>query len=112
MSTVDTDALVAWLREALEEDERVINGSCIHIEECNGSGYGDRFDDARMLAEVEAKRRILDAYRVSCDAAMAAESTPLAGATRMSRRIRGEAVLALAQPYASRPGFRPEWRLT
>jgi hypothetical protein len=92
------DELVTWLREQIDADERAVEGACVHIDDCNGSGYGDRFDDARVLAEVEAKRRILDLWS-------SVDPGP-AGA------VLAEVILHLAQPLASRPGFRDEWRLT
>lgn len=49
-----------------------------------------RWNPARVLAEIEAKRQILD------------DSGWEAGEAR--------AVLRLAQPYAALPGFRDEWR--
>jgi hypothetical protein len=53
-----------------------------------------RWDPARVLAEVEAKRRILD---------LAAELQEREG------RYADDFIRALAQPYAGRPGWREEW---
>jgi hypothetical protein len=49
-----------------------------------------RWDPARVLAEVQAKRRILDEFSWE------------AGETR--------AIMHLAQPYAGQPGWQEEWR--
>lgn len=54
-----------------------------------------RWDPARVLAEVEAKRRILDLH------------APLAD---YKGRVQCETVSLLAQPYAGRDGWREEWR--
>ena len=77
--------LIAFLRARLDEDER------------NGQDYlGEMLEtrlehDARFrLAEIAAKRRILDEFSWE------------AGETR--------AIVYLAQPYANREGFREEWR--
>jgi hypothetical protein len=53
-----------------------------------------RWDPARVLAEVEAKRKILSMYE---------DYTA-------ERRHLGPVIWALAQPYAGRPGWREEWR--
>ena len=53
-----------------------------------------------MLAEVDAKRRILELYDVSTD-----RQLDPAGWELMKHAIR-----ALALSYADRPGYRPEWR--
>lgn len=128
--TVDTDALVTWLREALDEDEQASQAAAAagptpwSVVEGEGgprvaAAGGDylaenrwygldampaevaehiaRWDPARVLAEVEAKRQILDLWET-------VDPGP-AGLTLV------EVILALAQPYASRPGFRDEWRL-
>lgn len=67
-----------------------------------------RWDPARVLAEVEAKRRILDDHE------------PLAnGACNRCGDYGGTehqqwpctTIRALAQPYAGRDGWREEWRL-
>jgi hypothetical protein len=92
------DDLVAFVRQHLDEDERVVNGSCLHIDDCNGSGFGDRFDDDRLLAEVEAKRRILDLCAPEVD-----DGTSGARIARLTIHM-------LAQPYAGREGWREEWR--
>ena len=56
------------------------------------------WDPSRVLAEVEAKRRVITIWETQMESygADAAE----------------EAVRALAQPFSDRPGFRDEWRLT
>jgi hypothetical protein len=61
-----------------------------------------RWDPARVLAEVDAKRRILDHADVSRERGKIGPS-PGDGAWFLTVRL-------LALPYADRPGFRDEWR--
>jgi hypothetical protein len=58
-----------------------------------------RWDPARVLAEVEAKRRILDDYERE-DLTLSPEHWSTLE----------DVIRALAQPYAGRPGWREEWR--
>jgi hypothetical protein len=57
-----------------------------------------RHDPARVLAEVVAKRRILDLF-----------TPPVSEWGSETLRLYGLAQL-LALPYADRPGYREEWR--
>jgi hypothetical protein len=60
-----------------------------------------RWDPARVLAEVEAKRRIVD-WLVDCaDKALHGDWWNLEV---------DDAFKAIALPYAARPGYREEWR--
>lgn len=61
-----------------------------------------RWDPSRVLAEVEAKRGILDWYPRM--ASISGSGGVLAGLDL--------AVQHLAQPFSDRPGFKDEWRLT
>ncbi len=121
------DGLVTWLGAQLDDDERVAcaahanrwkAGAGQHDDEVvifpdhAPSGvavaFGDRnaqhiarWDPARVLAEVDAKRRILDEA--------AAYSPELEhgdnGEWAFNRVVR-----LLALPYAGRPGYRDEWK--
>ena len=64
------------------------------------------WDPSRVLAEVAAKRAILDA-----DPASGAR-TFLDDTTRAALATWERAVLALAQPYADHPDFADAWRTT
>ncbi|HEY9415006.1 MAG TPA: DUF6221 family protein [Pseudonocardia sp.] len=87
--------LIPWLREQLDIDEKdVISGDC----RCPDPGLSRADCPARVLAEVDAKRRILDAY----------DQTEFGDLTR--RSALEEAITAFAVPYADRPGYRDEWR--
>jgi hypothetical protein len=74
-----------------------------------------RWDPARVLAEVEAKRRILDvilAYEAKIDGEWGCcHSADAIGAGRCPEIDPNEihALRLLAQPYAGWPGWREEW---
>lgn len=115
------DELIAFVRQQLDEDEGLARTAFAEhndaVDEwhepwsgtveigpheddlnCNDSGVSRHivnWDPARVLAEVEAKRRILDMY---------ADYTA-------ERRHLAPVIWALAQPYAGREGWREEWRL-
>jgi hypothetical protein len=125
-----TDPLVEWLRAVLEEAERAAL-ACSHRAwtRDGGSIYGDhetdpivdwvyddgawehiaRHDPASVLADIAAKRAILEfadrvlAARDEHDATGALFSVPIARA-----RIR-DVLRLLASAYRDRPGFLPEW---
>lgn len=114
------DELIGWLREQLDDDERVARAATSNprwsLDE-HGDGivwaeglnvvadrlYPDdakhiaRWDPARVLAEVDAKRQRIDWI----EGELADDSTD-------------ETVQWLARlealPYAGRPGYREEWR--
>ena len=120
--------LASWLLEQIAEDER-------QVDELRESDYGDRtliqedwsgdgiyapdlndfgglwITPARVLAECEAKRRIIDehpktdrydesiAFCLTCENGHARPGAYPCYTLRL-----------LALPYADRPGFREEWR--
>ena len=124
------DDRVTWLRAQLDEDEQVAteaangypnwdttsDGNVVQIG-TGGSGYiaagpwgGDLFeigvhmarhDPARVLAEIAAKRRLLDWLERAWDAATDNDYFGLD--VEEAKRL-------LALPYADRPGYPPEWR--
>ena len=115
----DVDELIAFLRAQLDVDERaadMIDSLGLDLAEppaltqgmalmspeqyVNASGVlsGDRF-----RADIEAKRRILD-WLADCYA------KTLDGNWWTLEVV--DALKAMAQPYAGRPGFRPEWAVT
>jgi hypothetical protein len=134
--------LVNWLRAQLDEDAQValeVSGSgrwCAY-EECDADGWtvedsigdlsatiGDQamawhiaiHDPARVLAEVEAKQRILRIHegRHECrstwppDAALG-EVEWTYGEREYEADEPCPTLSLLALPYAARPGYRPEW---
>src|ERR1041385_3379384 len=115
------DDLVMWFGEQLDEDERValyFRDEAPHgVADC-GEAHGDLWyqgrmvvDGARVLAEVEAKRAILDDFRGSAKWAdeRLAEGKPDAQAYAMRAGGLLDVIRLLAEPYRERPGYRPEW---
>jgi len=135
--------LVTWLRTQLDEDaSRAHNldgrrapspwqakgdGYGAYVEAADGTIIEERgggmymavathiahWDPARVLAEVDAKRRILDE--------IVPEANGLDSSVDLDRRIgirdqtvepycSDQLVRLLALPYADRPGYRDEWR--
>lgn len=98
------DELVAWLRAQLDEDERVIQEAAEDYFYAEGHGravyrWFDRWAPDQpdpMLAEVEAKRALLD--------------WAVAWLERDCAPWNADAIRLLAQPYAGRDGWREEWR--
>lgn len=70
------------------------------------------YDPARVLADVAAKRAVIELYETARTALEASDGTILAGTAKLNLRAYGNALRALAAAYASRPGFKPEWRLS
>ncbi|MEV6548040.1 DUF6221 family protein [Streptomyces sp. NPDC051597] len=146
------DDLVQFLRDRLDEDERT---SRLAADETGGTWrayykqivavnpkFGEdpadantsevaahiaRHDPARVLREVEAKRRIVDAYLppgvsphpgepcINYDGQGPAEYDEFDPCVRHvianERRFHGDYMLRLlALPYADQPGYRKEWR--
>lgn len=126
--------LVTWLREQLDEDERVaqaahceswsvepyqpsepgalpgstwvVTGIGDTVAAVNGSYRADhlaRHDPARVLREVEAKRRIVDSFAAGMEAAPLQRGTEGYAIVRMVLRL-------LVLPYSDRPGYKPEWQ--
>jgi hypothetical protein len=112
--------LVEFLRQRLDEDEwaaremqRIDGPSHIGIVVARyGQPYYRCLDGKRMLAEVAAKRAILDAY-AGIDDRLAYvrigdwESCSDSCAGEVLDRV----LRLLAGPYAAQPGFKDEWRV-
>ena len=64
-------------------------------------------DPARVLAEVDAKRRIIDAYELATRAAV---DDPLNDEAVFYAKGLERSVLLLALPHAGHPDYREEWR--
>jgi hypothetical protein len=71
------------------------------------AGHIIRHDPARVLAEVAAKRRILDEYERAFERRRAHPDDMASAGALLA--LHG-AVKLLALPFADRPGFREEWR--
>ncbi|MEU1141804.1 DUF6221 family protein [Streptomyces sp. NPDC005885] len=106
------DDLVAWLGKQLDEDQRIAEGAGgrrgqwrlarpLDDEEMGDASFlrppelrhAERHDPARVLREVDAKRRILATLHEE-------------GGDRMFADI----FRLLALPYADRPGYLESWR--
>ena len=94
-----TDDLITWLWTVLDEVETAAARDLASVE---------RHDLAvEILVEVDAKRRILDAYERARDAGATAFQTQYEAGRAAGLE---EAVELLALPYAGRPDYREEWR--
>lgn len=73
-----------------------------------------RHDPARVLREVEAKRRILDDYRIAvsaCRNVTGAElDTPGYRAMCAGRDALKSCVVQIAAVWSDHPGYRQEWK--
>lgn len=113
------DDLAAWLRAQLDDDEQRTRKLLAYAQQTILTlqdprhlgkfipGWHDWPDVERMctdrLAEIEAKRRILEAEQ---DRVL--EEGPLP--ERMRDLVDTEVIRLLALPYADRDGYREEWR--
>lgn len=123
------DDLIAFLRARLDEDQAAIRtwaAACWHLEACEDTGgYLERFDEERMLAEVGAKRKLLDEHQpvavtywhvpmcATCiDPAADPIDDPLGsgGPWTPNAEYPCRTVRLLAAPYADHDGYREEWR--
>jgi hypothetical protein len=69
-----------------------------------------RWDPARVLAEVDAKRRILAQYEDACERVRHPVSAASRSAARVAQFELENVVRLLALLYAGRDGYREEWR--
>ena len=103
------DDLVTWLRAQLDEDERIANrvepnqapNQLRAMVTRDGSPPFLVVESDRVLAEVDAKRRLLDWLERRDD--WAADNNIWTWDST-------EALSLLALPYADRAGYREEWR--
>lgn len=110
---VAMDDLLKWLREQIDEDERVAQAAPTVLDygewpfwvdvddhqdhEATGR-YRDHFKPSRALREVEANRRTID------------ESARTLEFEDYGYTLAEFVLKALALPYVNRPGYREEWR--
>lgn len=114
-------SITEFLLARIAEDEAVAVAAEPHEEwisvgkiEDSGMGTADgehvaRWSPARVLAECEAKRRIVELH--SGDAEWCGWTQGGDG-THADMGDDCDTLLALAQPYADHPDFDPAWRLT
>jgi hypothetical protein len=104
---VVSEDLVTWLRAQIDEDQwhaeelRRSRWSHVDFVTSRGSSTWRCIDPDRLLAEVEAKGRILDEIERAEGACLNGRCDPI-DADRIVR--------LLAHPYADRDGYRREWR--
>jgi hypothetical protein len=118
------DNLIVWLRQQLDDDERISRGArpgyFTFDVLSQFSGLGDmahviNHNPARELAEVDAKRQILDEvlrYEAKIDGEWGCLHSAEQIGAGQCMEIRPSGVVAirlLALPYAGRPGWREEW---
>jgi hypothetical protein len=107
------DDLVTFLRVRLAEDEAAARAWLpFGNPDAAARDHVARHDPARVLREVDAKRRIIEAAEDASGI-----DAQLDGQLRVGRRDEaiepyvGDVILrALALPYADRPDYRDEWR--
>lgn len=104
------DDLVGFLKARLDEDEQAAREQDGTMPYAHQTGpMSARYSPERVLAEVDAKRRILDraefvaAHGPAVDHVRALDMT-----TGASAALR-DALRLLALPYAQHPDYRQEW---
>ena len=101
------DDLTAFLNARLDEDEQYARDP----DGWNEYDPGERGEPARVLRDVEAKRRIVDDYRISVNACRNVTGTELDSPGYKSmcggRDAFRSACAALAAVYSDHPDYRP-----
>jgi hypothetical protein len=105
-----------------ESDQRIINGgracgcqACIALSAYTPEDHDDPSVDTwlvrpnRLLAECAAKRAIVEAYLEALADYEEHKDDPHVWVSAHDHTVRGEAVHLIAQVFAGRPGWRPEW---
>lgn len=127
-----SDDLIAFLRARLDDDEQIAQatmwdgsdnipgwylsasatvetgGDTFYAGDRTVANHIERHDPARVLREVEAKRRILDEYT---DALRILDGFRETGWEEGRREALEMACRVLALPYADHHDFRGEWRV-
>lgn len=124
-----TGALVSWLREQIDEDERTARAAQAEVDEWRVGNFPER----RWAVDREAPLGVYVRGEWCCvgegPAALIGECSPerMLAEVDVKRRLLGEVereladdvdnqtavvmLRVLAIPYADRPGHRPEWAL-
>jgi len=103
--------LAEFLLARIWDDQTIAESARVHVDDLDGwpavtAAHVLRHDPARVLAECEAKRRIVERYRRH-----ERDVTPHGVALDDSARFALEdTVRDLAQTYADHPAYRQEWR--
>jgi len=99
--------LIEFLKARLAEDERIASAGPPSPWEMSGLLP---FDPIRILAEVEAKRRIIDRLVAAGKADRDEEGTEEGWITASVLISLTTTACLLAQPYANHPDYQEEWR--
>lgn len=99
------DDLVTWLRGIWNEDEAALRTWLGNLPADSGAADWVR----RWLADLDAKRRILDRYADAVARQGEWQESPTA-ADVVATEYEDWVLRQLALPYADRPGYRDEWR--
>lgn len=116
------DELVRWLRAQLDEDEQEAQDALKRATTTRRRIGGEWVEDtvqppewrrsvwgpARVLREIDAKRRVLDWYKQR--AAVDSRGEDPDDYENVTGSTLETVVQMLALPYADRPGYRDEWR--
>ena len=102
-----TPDLVAWLRGVLAEDEDELRTRW-RLDEAEWALPECGTRDA-LLADIAAKRAILDEHTATVVAACPTCAVDIGGNHVASIRSPCRTVRLLASAYRDRPGYRPEW---
>lgn len=91
--------------------EPEVNGERdLHVIDGNMDSPAIEIGSARVLAECEAKRRIVALYREASESAQDARAQDEGNAYDCATDYIESALYALALPYAAHPDYRDEWR--
>ena len=97
--------IVDFVRACLDEDES--DAKAASKSERDPSWWYDLGNPSRVLADIAAKRRILDEYTESASRTVA-HGAPSNAEVRTAALA--DVIQILAEAYADRPGWREEWR--
>lgn len=111
------DDLIAFLRARLDEDERTARAvsPCYPPDDplaiTEDLAHATRWGPARVLAEVEAKRRMVDLHQPAMDGGGRTSCSSCGELNCCSEPWPCPTARLLALPYAEGPDYRPEWRV-
>ncbi|GAA2112514.1 hypothetical protein GCM10009759_55290 [Kitasatospora saccharophila] len=103
---MSTDGLLEFLRARLDEDSDVIRASWNKGDVTSERYHGTPFDPSRAMAEVDAKRRILDKYEYWAKRNSLGLPDSVDGGREYGLE---DAVQCLVLPYAAHPDYQPGW---
>ena len=113
-ASAGTLTLPEFLTARLDEDEAVARSARWHAVDYNSSeneAHGQRWDPARVLAEVEAKRRIVALHEPYSHGDLGDLCLECAGGAGEGADWPCRTLRILASVYASHKDYRDEWAL-